>query len=105
MEGYQTGGGILDAGGDIPDAGDGIPNASGVPDRGKVTTLTSHQSEILHSLILFISMPTIHRLVEVVLELRCSMLETLGYGSQTCRSSAGAQVLHAGDFRLRFTDL
>ena len=42
---------------------------------------------------------------KVVLELRCSMLETLGCSSQICRSSAGAQVLHAGDFRLRFTDL
>ena len=66
MVGYQTGGGKPDAGGGIPDASDGIPNASGIPPHGmmgyqtgddgvpgrdRVTTLMSHQSEILHSLI------------------------------------------------------
>ena len=66
MVGHQTGGGVPDIGGGIPDAGDGIPDAGwgsrhgmmgyqtghdGVPGRGRVTTLMSHQSGILHSLI------------------------------------------------------
>ena len=64
MVGYQRGGGIPDAGGGIPDANSGIPmqvgfqtwdnrvpaGDGGVPGRGRVTTLTSHQSKILHYL-------------------------------------------------------
>ena len=64
MMGFQTGvgfqscSGIPDTDG-VPDRDDGVPDRDcGVPDRmmgfqtwGKVTTLTSHQSEILHSLI------------------------------------------------------
>ena len=50
MVGYQTGGGTPDACGGVPDAGD-----DGVPGRGSVTTLMSHQSEILDSLIFFCS--------------------------------------------------
>ena len=46
MVGYQIGMvGVPDVGGSTQDAGDGIPNVGRVPDRGRVTTLTSHQSD------------------------------------------------------------
>ena len=70
MVGFQTGVGFQSCGG-VPDTGGvqtgmvgyqtgGIPNAGGVLGRGRVTTLTSHQSEILHSLIVEAGMEYIH---------------------------------------------